>query len=348
MPTPRIDGLDIHDVYQPLIDGGAAVPQYRLMSCKSTEGATALRKGGQDYFRWFRARGFEFRGMYHWLRSDSTMQAQVANLKRWIDGVGGLRQGEFVQLDWETTPGIANLTVAQVEEWLDLAENYWPGRIIVYASDWVPGFQTWRGRHPTYPVWYANYNTGTTASGGWAECERWGADIWQWSSTQMIPGISRRCDVNHVLNWTTLRRITNSLIVPPEPPPVVAPPRYVPTAHPSTGGKMKAVGPHRCYDSRGHVMLGPGEWRHVALHSDADGAETVAVKVTAVDSQGPGFISASGPTSEVNYIGGGGVTGQCLIVAPVRRDSSGRPAVALSVDGAPTHLIVDLQGVVRP
>jgi hypothetical protein len=63
---------------------------------------------------------------------------------------------------------------------------------------------------------YANYNTGTSSRGGWAEIEQWDADIWQWTSSADVPGFSDdTIDMNHVRVWETLSRITNT-ITPPE------------------------------------------------------------------------------------------------------------------------------------
>jgi hypothetical protein len=221
LSPPRLDGLDIHDVYQPVSDW-AAIPNFPLMTVKVTDGTGKPRPGGIEYMRQFRRRGFRYRGVYHWLRSNSTMAAQIARLAEAIGLLGGLEEGEFIQLDWETTPGIPNLTVAQIEEWIDLAEAKWPGRIIVYASDWVPGFAQWRNANPKYPLWYANYNTGTGKTGGWVECERWSADVWQYTSSLQIPGIAAlRVDGNHIRNYSTLDRITHGNWA--APPVVVGP-----------------------------------------------------------------------------------------------------------------------------
>ena len=205
--TPNADGPDISH-HNPVADWDA-VPQYRLFSTKATEGRTFRSPSFDENWEQMRRRGFEFRGCYHWVRSDSPMLEQVANLAHALGDHGGLQTGEFIQLDWETTPGVPNVTLSQVELWLNLAERRWPGRIIVYASDWVPGFLEWRARHPEYPLWYANYNTGSKPTGGWAECERFGADVWQWSSSQPVPGIADpTVDMNHVFKWETLERIT--------------------------------------------------------------------------------------------------------------------------------------------
>lgn len=206
--TPNSDGPDISH-HNPVADWDA-IPQYRLFSTKATEGRTFCSPTFDENWKQMRRRGFEFRGCYHWIRSDSSMKDQVDNLRRQLARHAGLQPGEFIQLDWETTPNIAPVSVDQVEEWLRLAEKYWPGgRVIVYGSDWVPGFVVWRRRNPTVPVWYANYNTSLKSTGGWVESKKYDAAVWQWTSSAPIPGIADpTCDMNHVFDWSTLERVS--------------------------------------------------------------------------------------------------------------------------------------------
>jgi GH25 family lysozyme M1 (1,4-beta-N-acetylmuramidase) len=215
--TPNSDGPDISH-HNPVANWDA-IPPYRLFSTKATEGKTFRSPTFDENWEQMRRRAFQFRGCYHWVRSDSPMYVQVANLKRAVDDHGGLKRGEFIQVDWETTPGIADVSYAQITEFIALCEQEWPGRCIVYASDWVPFFIQWRLANPTYPLWYANYNTGDRSTGGWAECAKYGADVWQWTSSAPIPGIAdATCDMNHVFKWDTLYKITSTMEVPPVMP----------------------------------------------------------------------------------------------------------------------------------
>lgn len=215
--TPNSDGPDISH-HNPVADWDA-IPQYRLFSTKATEGRGFVSPTFHENWEQMRRRAFQYRGCYHWVRSDSPMKDQVANLARALDAHGGLQDGEFIQLDWETTPGIPNVTVNDIEWWITLAEQHWPGRIIVYGSDWVPGFSQWRLRNPATPVWYANYNTSDRSTGGWNESKIWAATVWQWTSSAPIPGIAdATCDMNHVFHWDVLDRITNQTSSPPTPP----------------------------------------------------------------------------------------------------------------------------------
>jgi hypothetical protein len=119
-------------------------------------------------------------------------------------------------LDWERSDGLPIPSVAQVEEWLMKAWVHWPGRIAVYGAEWVTGFIEWRNRNPEFPLWYANYNLTDPVNGGAAECARWNADIWQWSSSQPVPGVNDpTCDMNHVFNWDTLVTISEKEIQKP-------------------------------------------------------------------------------------------------------------------------------------
>jgi len=222
MPTPRVDGIDIS--HWNVVTDEHQIPPYPLMSCKATDGSTFVSPKFADFWAMFDRLDVRYRGAYHWVRSTTSMRSQVDHLARTLDAVGGLRTGDFVQLDWETTPGIANMTAEQIEEWVSLARARWGDRVIVYGSDWVPDFLKWRKANPSVPVWYANYNTGTSATGGWAECAKYKAAVWQWSSTWKVPGFlwnpdepTDGVDVNHVFDWATLDRLC--LLEPPDPPP---------------------------------------------------------------------------------------------------------------------------------
>jgi hypothetical protein len=108
--------------------------------------------------------------------------------------------------------------------------------VITYSSDWLPDstldadsrreFDEWRQARPDDALWYANYNTGSSPTGGWTECAKYGADVWQWSSTYTHPSIAGGFDINHVFNPAVLDRLTGRSavvvppieIIPPKPP----------------------------------------------------------------------------------------------------------------------------------
>ena len=210
--TPSADGPDISR-WNPVGDWDL-IPQYRLFMQKASgRSILELHEYTDPTFHanWvqMRRRGFEFRGCYHWMRSDYSMARQVDHLAGLLDVHGGLQPGEFVMLDWEWTRGAPIITVDQVEEWLTLAEERWPGRIIVYSGEYVSGFQAWRAANPRYPLWFANYNLTHETRNGWLRAPHFGADVWQWTSSYPIPGVNDpTCDMNHVLRWETLAAIT--------------------------------------------------------------------------------------------------------------------------------------------
>lgn len=216
MATPNADGPDLSH-YQ-TITGKPIDPNWTLCSHKATEGRTSFDKTFPARWDWMRAQGFKYRGAYHWLRSDSSMAEQAANVVAVVSRAGGLERGDFIQADWETTLNIAPLTARQVVEWCDRVEQAF-GRacVIVYSSDWVPQFAAWRALEPDRPLWYANYLTGTGSASGWAECAKWGAAVWQWTSSFVHASIGGRFDMNHVFDFATLDRLTDQL-PQPEPP----------------------------------------------------------------------------------------------------------------------------------
>lgn len=231
MPTPDVDGLDVSH-WNVVVDEDA-IPRYPLMSCKATEGNRFVSSKFGYFWNLFKRHDARYRGAYHWVRSDSTMKSQVDHLAATIDRNGGLEVGDFVQLDWETTPGIPNMTVAQINEWVARGLDKWGDRVIVYVSDWVPNFHQWLATNPSVPLWYANYNLGSSPTGGWAECAKYHADVWQWTSTFKCPGFlwnptnpDDGVDANHVFDWATLDRLCLLQPLPPLPP--VPPPPPLP------------------------------------------------------------------------------------------------------------------------
>lgn len=238
MPTPNSDGPDISR-YQTRT--GPFDTRWRIGSAKASEGKNYGDRTFLGHYGWFTAGGARWVGGYHWLRSDSSMAAQAANfITRMNDATGShsLPVGVMLQTDWETTPIIPLVTSDSVIEFNDrLRQHYGRDCVITYSSDWLPDssldadsrreFDEWRQARPDDPYWHANYNTGTSAQGGWAECGKYGADVWQWSSTQRHASIdngAKGFDMNHIFNPATLDRICGytDTIAPPE---IIQPPK---------------------------------------------------------------------------------------------------------------------------
>ncbi len=232
IPRPPVEGIDVAH-YQYVTDEDA-IPHLPVMTCKASEGANYKDPTRPNWIRIFKERA-EVIGMYHWIRSDAPLLAQVENLADCYreEGVlprdGELAPGWIVQLDWERTYKMVNgvrtlvrdMTVAEVEMWHGYADRvFGPGRIVTYGSDWVPNFTTWRQRNPDKPVWYANYSLSDLPSGGQQESAKFNACLWQWSSQVMVPGIDTRSrpgiDVSQVLNMAQVRAAAH--LMPPIPP----------------------------------------------------------------------------------------------------------------------------------
>ena len=208
--TPAIDGIDISHWQSPV--DWLEVPAFKLMTVKLTDGVSYphdLIDTHVAMFESMRAHGARWLGTYHWLRGNRPAKDQADYyVSTLVNRLDGLRHGELVQLDWERTGGVVDPTVAQVEEWCDRVEQVLGRPCIVYCSDWVPGFKEWRQRNPDAALWYANYNLTATSTGGAAECDKYRADVWQWTSKAAVPGVVGGCDMNAVLNATTLDRLT--------------------------------------------------------------------------------------------------------------------------------------------
>jgi len=171
-----------------------------------------------------REQGFRYRGAYHWLRSDSPVSSQAENVIKCLEPHGGLLVGEFIQSDWETTPGIYLIGASGEREFCDrLHQHYQRECTITYSSDWIPDspddsnsigeFYDWLNlTQGLAPLWFANYNSSlTNPNGGWLECKKYGADVWQFTSSYFHPSIisvsGGGFDMNHIFNFDTLDRI---------------------------------------------------------------------------------------------------------------------------------------------
>lgn len=225
--TPQTDGPDLSH-WNRIV--GPRDPAWQLTSVKASEGG-----GGGDVmfpanYRW--AEGARWRGAFHWLRSEASIADQAANFLQRVRNNGGLKVGDILQTDWEVTPGIPLVTSDQVIEFNDRVRQA-AGRdcVITYSSDWLPDstldadsrreFDEWRQARPDDALWYANYNTGSAKDGGWAECARYGADVWQWTSKFVHPSIAGDFDMNHVFHPDVLDQLAGRTAptIPPITPP---------------------------------------------------------------------------------------------------------------------------------
>lgn len=141
------------------------------------------------------------------------MVQQVDNYWRALSSQGlvsgdGAQVGFFPQLDWERTAGIPDLPLWMVDQWVEaITGRVGRDRLIVYGSDWVPGFIEWRAENPDIAVWYANYNTGDQPSGGWAESRKYNAAFWQFTDHYPVPGFKAPVDGNMILRRDVADRL---------------------------------------------------------------------------------------------------------------------------------------------
>ena len=236
MPEPRADGPDVADRYQDLV--GPWPAEWSLCSTKCCEGQQTEHRGStwdwRKHWAWMHAQpGIRWRGLYHWIRGDSTMAAQADFAVRMMRTVDFGQPGDIWQVDWETNEGVRYLTAGDVEEYCDrIRQQMGEDRIVVYSSDWVPNFVGWRDRNPDTPLWYANYRWGRTdPTSGWQEIDKFDADVWQWTSSFRHPAVRSAVndggfDMNHLRRRDRLDRIAKLADTPTEkpPPPVVIPP----------------------------------------------------------------------------------------------------------------------------
>ena len=288
MTTPRADGGDWSHWRVPI---GPFDPAWTLGSTKATGGNKTINNvmyvdpTFHQIMNWMSPA--KYRGAFHWLVSNTTVKDQadhfIAEMRRYT-GTQHLPAGLFVQLDWETTPNITVPTSDMAIEWADRVEQEYNREcVITYSSDWLPDstldadsraeFDEWRNVMPDAPLWFANYRTGDGPNDGWAECAKYGASLWQWTSTYSHPSFTAGIDMNYVFNYGTLDRITNQKAVQP----------------------MKA---YRLYDSRQHKPLAAGEVRTVPVM-----ASWVLVNIAVVDPADSGYLVAwSGSTTNTSNV----------------------------------------------
>lgn len=196
--TPRLDGIDTSR-YQSFT--GANLPPLTFAIHKATEGRAYRDKTMPGFLGTYRAEPqIEHTGTYHWLRSDSPIEAQAENYLTCMATVGGFQPGEFAMIDWERTEGIPDPAPEMVERFrLLVAAEIGEHRVAVYSAPWVSGFKAWRAAHPEVAFVLANYRTNRLLPfNGWAESARWDATAWQWTGKGSTPGIYGHCDQNHV------------------------------------------------------------------------------------------------------------------------------------------------------
>jgi hypothetical protein len=177
------------------------------MAHKATEGQSFVDHKVRE--RWPRLREqHELMCGYHWVRPDSSMQAQAEHHARVMEELGW-GPGVFTQLDWERTHSSSQgelrpMRVDEIEEWCDHhARLLGPGRLMVYVNPNVdPNYREWRAANPDVPHWLPNYS-----SGGPAAARELRATIHQWTASFEHAGFTSGVDANEVLDWAAVERV---------------------------------------------------------------------------------------------------------------------------------------------
>lgn len=159
-------------------------------------------------------------GYYHFAKPDLG-NAPEKEAQWFLDQIGELREGEVLVLDYEVSKVQAQ--VAWCKAWLDYVFSKTGVRPLIYMSEsyvtglnWKivsdAGYGLWIAKYLFNPTPDANYNTGV-----WPF-----AAIYQWSSSQHVPGIlngTGNVDANVFYgDQETFKKYGYKKVAPPAPP----------------------------------------------------------------------------------------------------------------------------------
>jgi len=215
----RLDGVDVSH-YQGIVDWAAvraacARPDFAIAAWKVTQGirtvdATAARNRADAA-----TAGFRYRFGYHWLSPNIDAVAQA----RWfLANFQGIADGEGVIVDAEE----AGITPNQVLAFCQTIEGTTGRPCAVYTGIHVAGGAIWNDSrifNGERIRWIAAYVSEARVR---AACQPYGFDIWQWSSSGVVPGVAGRCDVN-LLEHPIMADLACSVKPTPPTPPTPTP-----------------------------------------------------------------------------------------------------------------------------
>lgn len=147
----------------------------------------------------------KYRLSYHWLKPGNNKE-QITNLKNSFDRSTGL------MIDAEET----GISESQTYDFCRMAEDLFQKPAAVYTGAYVAGGAIWKSKrifNGTRPRVFAAYTNYLKA--------RWHArpynwDVWQYSSTGIIPGIIERVDLDRVYNFEIFDAVCGIKTVRPE------------------------------------------------------------------------------------------------------------------------------------
>jgi len=358
---PNHDGPDIAGSYQTLT-GHAIDPSWTLFSHKAAEGQRTHDRAWRVRWPWMREQTqLRYRGLYHWLRSDSTPKAQADHALQIMTIAEFGAPGDIWQVDWEVTPGIPLITSTQVGEYCDrIRQVRGDDRLIVYSSDWLPDsvldvdtrreFFEWRDENPNDAYWHANYNTSDSEWGGWAEIDQFDAAVWQWTSRHQHPSIestSGGFDMNHIRDHVRLDQIAgypNQWSSPLSALHMCTPERRLIDTRPGPdhiGHLGDPVLNKRVVADSSFAILIP------AVHGVV--GQAAVLTITSADAAGDGHVALwgqlVGPTSKLNFSAHDPSPQSNTTLVQI--DTSGPdPVVRGVIRNSDAHLIVDLIAVI--
>jgi hypothetical protein len=216
MAPPRLDGIDTSH-WQTLT--GAPLPNLVFAMHKASEGRSYHDPTMPKFTAYYRASAsVKHVGFYHFLRSDSSAAEQAKNFIDAVQGVGGLKPGEFWVCDWERDNLGGFASVATVVEFCRLVSAvFGKTKGAVYSAPWVTGFKEWRFNNPHTALFLANYRTSPLLpNNGWAVSAQTGAVAWQYTGKGKTPGIAGNCDQNMVMQPAWFAALTPAPTFAPE------------------------------------------------------------------------------------------------------------------------------------
>lgn len=189
-----VQGIDVAN-WQGQIDwGGVRGQGIRFAFCKASEDPAFLDPWFQRNWSECRRVGI-VRGAYHFARPSRVSPADsVTHFQTALAAAGGLDTGDLIALDMEDVDvGPSDDLSRWTAEWLDLAERVLGVRPVLYSGHW---FMEPHGLEGTglgkYPLWLASYQEHVPpVPTGWTTLS-----FWQWSSSETVPGIAGRVDMD--------------------------------------------------------------------------------------------------------------------------------------------------------
>jgi len=173
---------------------------------KVTEGTTHVNPGFQKKFEDARRAGLIV-GAYHFARPD-TYAGDPKDWKNEADNF--LKQLEVARLECGDLVPVVDLEQGLKTDdnyncewylnWLDYVGCQTKTRPVVYTARWawqlyiMKGSNELQNQLSTYPLWLASYNEGVQPERTTTLWNKW--DIWQWTGSGTVPGVTGRCDQN--------------------------------------------------------------------------------------------------------------------------------------------------------